>query len=402
MLENRRANREFSSERWESACEGYLAAIRAYPDEPIYFSNVARALANVEMIDRAPIVDELARLAAAAADRLSDNAALRAQAVWFAAAKRFLAALSPPRIENELGEVAPAVAIEWPRRIWERACDASGSPTDEIRRAAADLAYRLWSDFGFVPPTVTLRPSGEDEPTRHALLLGDVVIDTGWIDRNAQTAAIFKSVEKVIRKYLDAILGHEEVVRTLRLRASALADEVLDEPGLITDLTAVCRALVTEGGTLAPFVGIVQRVRELRGQGIAIEAIVEEVRMLPDLLAQYAPNRFSDYMMLPISRELEEALSRNILESGDQPVLEIDPQECIDLLRTIREGVNASGQSWLVLVVDAPRVRPFTRRLVELEYPYLFVHARREIDVRDPKRWLAPLAWPGNDKAGER
>src|SRR5262249_22972405 len=63
--------------------------------------------------------------------------------------------------------------------------------------------------------------------------------------------------------------------------------------------------------------------------------------------------------------------------TGSHAVLAMEPARCQTALSAIRNGASGDGEA--SILVDDPQLRPFVRRLVELEFPNLAVLSRPEL-----------------------
>jgi flagellar biosynthesis component FlhA len=187
-------------------------------------------------------------------------------------------------------------------------------------------------------------------------------------------------VEELLRRNLHGILGLQEVDNLLE---QWLLDEVGE--GLVGEFPAdsetryrlarVLRALVAEGVSIRSWQQILETIGEVGLPDDDVTEVVQQVRLA---LKPELPGNESGAMRIPLPPEVEAQFAAWIHEQGGKIFLAIPPEPTQQILEAIRDMVG-EGNRRQVLVVRSPRVRPFVRRLIELEFPHLMVIAEPEL-----------------------
>ena len=75
------------------------------------------------------------------------------------------------------------------------------------------------------------------------------------------------------------------------------------------------------------------------------------------------------------------AMETGVFEDGHGQVLGLSPELGQEMLSAVRTEISKLGKEATnpVVIVDDWRLRPFMRRLTELEFPHLAIVARREL-----------------------
>lgn len=210
--------------------------------------------------------------------------------------------------------------------------------------------------------------------------------------------ALIRQVEAVVRRNLVDFVGFQEVAALLREVPAALQSAMREEPALMGTLVNVCRGLLAEGVTLAPFPELCSTVLAMQADGARPRDVVERIRLLPGFRDRL-PGRTADSVLLRTGERFDAAVRQALYRRGGQAVLALEPAACQQLLEALPETLRERGRA---LVVGEPTLRPFVRRLVELSFPDLPVLSAAE--TRDGARFdpqrvepatpLAPAATP--------
>jgi flagellar biosynthesis component FlhA len=139
------------------------------------------------------------------------------------------------------------------------------------------------------------------------------------------------------------------------------------------------RALVSERVPIVAWPDILAVVRE---NGLAhhnLTDVVGEVRL--KLKAQL-PGADAETARITVGEEVEARIDPWIEEQDGKRFFAIPPEDTQALLTDIRELIDGAPDR-SVLVTRRPDLRPFIRRLVELEFPDLMVLSEEELAVSD-------------------
>jgi tetratricopeptide (TPR) repeat protein len=196
----------------------------------------------------------------------------------------------------------------------------------------------------------------------------------------------------LLRPRLAAFLGVEETAVQLEQRKVECRPAILNTPERLSAFTKVLRGLVAESVAIVELEEIAGKFIELAAQGVNCTGIVEELRRLPKVRPSL-PGNDPRHSYITLSPELETLLAKCIWDEDREPILAIDPQVCMEMLNQVRSAVSSTSESHFVLVVDTGRIRPFLRKLVELEFPRLYVLARLELLDSSAARVVGNVAW---------
>jgi hypothetical protein len=203
---------------------------------------------------------------------------------------------------------------------------------------------------------------------------------------------IILHLSAVIRKNLSEFAGIQAVSNLIRETSKELYARIHSAPGGLARFTSVLQALLAEEVPIKALAAIGERYLKLTGSHIPAHEISEELRCLDDIRPHLHGNQ-SRTPLYRLGMKFVELLANGIVRNGDAAVLAIEPQPCQEALAAVRSEVNSLPPMAKnpVLVVDDWRLRPFARLLVELEFPHLWVLARRELLDPDSMQTLAVI-----------
>lgn len=219
---------------------------------------------------------------------------------------------------------------------------------------------RLWRRFGIIVPGIAIRTA--EEP---------VVRLAGSPPRYGD------DLEAAIRADPKAVIGHQEVASLLTALDPEVVETVLAEPGALTDLVLVCRALLAEYVSIGPLATIVAGYRRLRPIGTPLVEIVEELRRTPEIRPEL-PGNDGVSELIPLGDEHEREFARSLDYGAEQPLLVMDPAAMQALLASVEESL-ADAPGDVAIVVESAAIRPFVRSLLSLQWAFLPVLARQEV-----------------------
>nr|AEQ20437.1 tetratricopeptide repeat domain lipoprotein [uncultured bacterium CSL12] len=205
-------------------------------------------------------------------------------------------------------------------------------------------------------------------------------------------------LEAVIQRNLAEFLGHDQVADLLKTTSAKELGELRAQPGKHTALTTLCRALVAEEVPISEFSAIYKAFHRGFSEGAGLLSIVESIRALP-VLGPRLPGNERKYAVLPLGPRYEAGIKHAIYQSDFHSVLAMEPERCQDALTALRNEVGAERN--LALMVHDPQLRPFVRRLIELEFPHIPVLSQRELRTVAEIRTARPVELE-EDSAPER
>lgn len=425
-LANTQGNVAFSRGEFEAALEHYREAAKEVPGEAIYHSNMAHAWERLATDGtRAFALEEAVRCLEAALVRGPD-----AEYEEHLKRLRRLQEFVRRYGEGSADWTPPLTPV-----VVEVASDLVGlvrgtAPTtlsDAVASEIEAMRSRLSARFGIAVPGLRFRGNeGELSPGTYVLLLNEVPLVSGklekdrrfvvldsaslaelgvvgveatdplsrrdgaWVDeRDARElgeqghetvkplAFLMRGIEAALCKNLADLTGHQEVIGLLEAEGNPATTELIRRsPHVVSALTRVCKALLAEKVPISPFGPLIAAFKELHDAGGAEAEIVERVRSLPQW-RERLPGKDGRHELLGLGERLEAWLKRSLYEDGGRRVLAATPEACQAALSAVRE---AAGTGPSALVSRDPTLRPFVRRLVELESADIPVLAAAELD----------------------
>lgn len=424
LLRNDEANQLYSAGRYREAVDLYSEAVERNPTDDVLQSNLAMAwerdhswpdsLARLDYaLDALHRASELAPQKSEYGRRIARLSTLRVFVQYYGKSAELLPLVTPIAVEVA-GDLIPLV----------EGVDAALAP--EFGRLVSTMRESLWDTYGVRIPGVRVRGNETDMPAgSYLIMLGEVPIVMGRIEREKRLALasvarlrakglegeparnpetgdeacwvdqpnweraeqagfeLWNSIEYPVRhlralleQNLIEFLGHQEVLALLEEHDSQAVRALLARPEALTPLTAVLRGLVAEQAPITALDALCARFLELLDAGRMPVAIVEELRLLPEVRAALPGNRVGTSLFI-LDEALERTLGDSLHRDGDRVLLAMTPEDCQRALAGIRIQVGNCASA--ALVVHDPEIRPFARKLFELEFPKLAVLARREL-----------------------
>lgn len=196
-----------------------------------------------------------------------------------------------------------------------------------------------------------------------------------------------RHLEFVLRRDLASFVDRFELAQMLdrwcdaeddeaeRRRRRDLVEHAVPDSNSGWTLVQVLRALVSEGvsvGTLEPILTTVQAQEHLGGP----TAIVEAIRLA---LGDRLPANSERRRFLHLSDDFEKAIAAGIRDHGNGRFLALEPAVMQELLTAARPALADDGRDETVVVTRHEGIRPFTRKLLELEFPNVAILSEEEL-----------------------
>jgi tetratricopeptide (TPR) repeat protein len=195
-------------------------------------------------------------------------------------------------------------------------------------------------------------------------------------------------LEAIIRQNMADFLGVQEVENLLEIwkedtEGLLLSQATLPDQTSRLHFARVLRALVKEKVPITPWKDILETVqsRDLKNY----EDTLTAVRAIRLRLKTLLPGNSRTAKRLELPTEVEDKITPWIWHKQGKTFFAIPPSETQELLTEIRELVPPGDKS-LALVVHHTELRPFIRKLVELEFPHLMVLSQEELLSPDESR----------------
>ena len=190
-------------------------------------------------------------------------------------------------------------------------------------------------------------------------------------------------LEAVLRRNLADFLGVQEVENLLETwehdkQEPALVQAALPEPASRLCFARVLRELAKERVPVTDWKGILEVVRDNPLTREDVSAVVRAIRLR--LKAQLPGNSsLAEHLELPA--EVEAKITAWLRIDDGKIFLAMPPEETQEVISDIRELVGRDYRNQTLVIRDSV-VRPFVRRLVELEWPDLMVLSLEEMEPK--------------------
>jgi type III secretion protein V len=194
-----------------------------------------------------------------------------------------------------------------------------------------------------------------------------------------------RHLEAVLRQNLIRFVGLQEVEDLLEEwgkesdGAALIAAALPDRPARLR-FARLLRALVKEGVPLTSWRMILEVARHT---GLSAEEISPALREVRVHLKEQLPGNESSAARAGLAPELETMASRWIRREAGKTFYAIPAEETQQLLAAVRELQAVHGPNFTLIVRDA-ELRPYLRRVVELEFPRVMVLSEEEQSSRSP------------------
>jgi len=198
----------------------------------------------------------------------------------------------------------------------------------------------------------------------------------------------------LLRRNLEYVLELDAVAKMLEGQGGEACRKVADHDEVLLDFLHVTRALLSEDVPVLALESIAAQFEKSWRSHVPLWSIVEEIRALSEVKTAL-PGVDASYSLLPVSQRLENLLLARVFESDAEPFLAIEPEFCQQVLAEVRRKVQQVDFAVAVVVRDV-RLRGSVRRLVRLEFPYLFVVAQAELDAGWESRVAQTIDYEGD------
>lgn len=425
LIFNAEGNEYFSQATYRNAIEGYEEAIRLQPDDAVYHSNLALAWENRKEPGTRAQELENAISATEKAHELDPDEGTYLERLDALQRKKNIAEHFGEKAIDRLPVVTP-IAMEVAGNLIPY---VEGSKKDglsaEMAKNIREMRERILNEFGVRIPGIRIRENETDLPDgTYIIMINEIPIVSGNISLNKRllpsmleeltslgilgekvTNSLtgddafwikkedWKKVEArglklwdiieypvrhlqaVIQKNLSEFVGHQEVMHILETENKKVFDEITNSPEKLTALTRVLKGLVSEEVPIKPFDEIFDAFDKLYSAGENCLTIVETIRS-SDKIRPELPGNNNKYSFLQLGRRFEAEIERCIFCEDSHSLLAMEPEDCQTALKAVRDKVGSNCQ--VGLLVKNTRLRPFVRKLTELEFPSVPVLSRQE------------------------
>jgi flagellar biosynthesis component FlhA len=186
-------------------------------------------------------------------------------------------------------------------------------------------------------------------------------------------------LEAILRRNLCDFLGIQECSRLVENWSKTEAGAELVRAVLPGDVERLrlCRLLRALLRERTPIVRWQEILQALRQTGLPDDDVATEVRLVRQALKASLPGNETGAARVPLPQEVERIVKSGLQRSGRKVWLSLAPEATQRVLAAIRSLVRSGVRQ--VLVTEDCEVRPFVRRLAELEFPDLMAIASDEV-----------------------
>jgi hypothetical protein len=186
-------------------------------------------------------------------------------------------------------------------------------------------------------------------------------------------------LEGLLRKNLTLFLGTDDIAAELNAPdAQGVLDQLRSMRGGIARFRTVVQALLCEGLPARPLPLLARRYIELADQ--PAYQIAEAFRLL-EPIHQHLVKDITKWQTFSLSSEFVDLIGRHIVRDGDAALLTLETMDnTYPLTSAVRTAMTGDGNDVPVILVEDWLIRPFVRKLLELEFPGLRAVAKREVD----------------------
>jgi tetratricopeptide (TPR) repeat protein len=192
---------------------------------------------------------------------------------------------------------------------------------------------------------------------------------------------VARDLERIVFQSLHLFCGHDEVLLRLAGSSSSSARAIAANDQLLTAFTLALQRMLEEGLSTADFDELCAGIIEHWSDTVDVETAVSRLRLLPVVRARLPGNQ-RHRRLIPLDSRLDRELERSVEDGGG---LHLEPTRTQAILGAVRALVDPGSPNW-VLVTSSGRLRPWLRKLVELEFPLLHVTTPAELE---PERMRA-------------
>ncbi len=384
LRKNREANALYSAGDYSGSIPLYEEAIELDFHDPVYHANLSSAW---ELAEDVPVVDRLDRAIECldrAAAMANDPDEYRTRQLHLQTMRESAAVYG--EAISRLPVVTP-IALEVGNTIVPMVEGEGADLAPLAQELIEQMRERVREGFGVKVPGIRIRVrEGASDPGEFVILLMEVPLLLGSIrdvpleddpdayERHA-LEHMLGTLEGLLERNLGAFLGIEALDSLLWQEASEWREKWVGDTDELSRLERVFRAMLAEGVGIRPIGPICERYAELRQSAVPAHEIVERLRALPEV-REHLPGA-EGHSFFAVSDAFLDVFERSINTADGHPLLAMLPEDCQATLTAVRNTVT--GERPEALIVHRPVLRPFVRRLLELEFPTLPVLAASEL-----------------------
>lgn len=183
---------------------------------------------------------------------------------------------------------------------------------------------------------------------------------------------------KSLRRNLGEFLGHQEVQILLDQQFPGWGKDIRVNSNSLTELTLILKDLLEEETPINEFKALCEAYLDNRLTVSNLTELSSRLRRLPEIRRQLhgtEPNA----ILYTLSKEIERIITAGIQQQPSATLLVLEPELTNEILSVIRERELVEPDNVEAIVVRNRDIRRATRKLVELEFPDLWVIAEDEL-----------------------
>lgn len=173
-------------------------------------------------------------------------------------------------------------------------------------------------------------------------------------------------------------ISYESIRKFLEENKETAVYRIAESPDMVRALVNVFRMLAQERVPITDLSAVCDCFAESYEEDVDPISTLDRIRLIP-VIRKKLPGNEETTSLLQLSEEFEKLVETCIYREGARSVLAMEPEPCQEALTAIREEVNKGPEDIMALLVRNAGIRHFVRRLVELEFPYLWVLSRPEV-----------------------
>lgn len=194
-------------------------------------------------------------------------------------------------------------------------------------------------------------------------------------------------LETVLRVNLGSFLGIQEVSNLLetwqysddekeKIKHKELVQKALPDSSAKVRFLQALQGLVRES---VPIVNLQRILESFSTNGLKDPEIIRVIEAIRATLSDILPGNDKSYNVLTLSPTFEEEIKRWLQREEGKIFFAILPEQTQELLSAVRDFIGERNQERFVIVTQDADIRPFVRRLIELEFPRIMVLSSNEL-----------------------
>ena len=241
----------------------------------------------------------------------------------------------------------------------------------EVERLRADLRRA----YGWRAPSVSCSARTHFPSQHFQIYMFGALRVSAALPEAGRERALVERLAQLLRENFAAFVGHQEVCAALNMRVPEALPRFCADSVALSGLVQVLRLLASEHVPLTELPAIVAAFELHWARHRCRLAVLQAVRQLAEL-RPLLPGNSADVRALSLDLRWESAIRAGICRRDGMLWLSCGPELYARLLEALHRALPAPGEA--ALVVSAPDLRRFVRRIIELEFPDLPVLAQAE------------------------